>query len=121
MQASVYYEFIHPDSDLGPMCRIRWTWINDASPELYELGFLRQGPRYEDTVDSQQESSQQLRKERAVALVYAFSTSNDGEPWSGPDREAALVSFRPPWLFSQYLRRTCTEWSKPKENDLRMK
>ena len=101
VQTQVLYELIHPNDnnarvpgsslELGPMLRIRLTWIKDGSPELYEFSLLRNGGGYEyDT-----ESERRLKSDRSVVLLYAFVTSNDGDPFSAPDREASLVSFRP--------------------------
>jgi hypothetical protein len=73
------------DEELGAICRIRWIWSNDASTELYEIGLLREGPAADDDGNP--------LANRKVALLYAFSTSNDGDPSSGPDPQAKLISF----------------------------
>ncbi|CAB9505774.1 expressed unknown protein [Seminavis robusta] len=97
----LFHGNIHPQADtssnintmpLGPLCRIRWTWMNDAGPELYELGLLPEGPGYHYHPIA---TRRRLKADRQVALVFAFLTTNDGDPWSGPDLQASLVSFFP--------------------------
>lgn len=75
------------NEELGPILRIRWTWKNDASTELYEIGFIREGPGLDD--------HDKPKSNRQLALIYAFKTTNDGDPWSGPDQLATLLSFVP--------------------------
>ena len=107
VQPHVLYEMIHPhdvtsagtSNELGPLVRIRFTWVNDGSPELYELALLRDGAGYENagvtSTTSTTETQRVFSSPRSVTLVYAFATSNDGDPSSSRDDQAALVSFEP--------------------------
>ena len=79
------FETIHPTdarNELGPMCKISFTWINDASPECFTLGIFKQGGVYR-------------QHNPGMKLVYAYGISNDIEVLLGVHSDTTLLRFTP--------------------------
>ena len=79
------FETIHPTdprNELGPLCKISFTWINDASPQCFTLGLFKQGGVYR-------------QHNPGMKLVYAYGISNDGEAFLGVRSDTTLLRFTP--------------------------
>jgi hypothetical protein len=81
----VTFETIHPNdprNELGPLCKVSFTWINDSSPECFTLGIFKEGGIYR-------------QDNRGMKLVYAYGIINDGEAFLGIHRDTTLLGFIP--------------------------
>jgi hypothetical protein len=81
----VTFETIHPNdprNELGPLCKVSFTWINDASPECFTLGLFKQGGVYR-------------QHNPGMELVYAYGINNDGEALLGSHRDTTVLGFTP--------------------------
>jgi hypothetical protein len=81
----VTFETIHPNdpqNELGPLCKVSFSWINDASPECFTIGLFKQGGVYR-------------QHNPGMKLVSAYGISNDGEAFLGAHRDTTLLGFTP--------------------------